>query len=83
MGGLRGGGGGLKLTSQSGRRTTGNVFVFMSQIVENGNQGEHINPHLPSGSVHPHQLDESISNFRGVWWYFFIFIRIDIPVSKQ
>ena len=26
-----------------------------------------INPHLPGGLVHPYQLDESISNFRGVW----------------
>ena len=25
-----------------------------------------INPHLPSGPIHPYQLDESISNFRGV-----------------
>ena len=23
------------------------------------------NPHLPSGPVHPYQLDKSISNFRG------------------
>ena len=28
------------------------------------------NPHLPSGPVHPYQLDESISNFRGVWFSF-------------
>ena len=28
------------------------------------------NPHLPSGSIHPYQLDESISNFRGVWCTF-------------
>ena len=32
-----------------------------------------INPHLPSGPVHPYQLDESISNFRDVWCTFFIF----------
>ena len=25
-----------------------------------------INPHLPNGPIHPYQLDESISNFRGV-----------------
>ena len=25
-----------------------------------------LNPHLPSGLFHPYQLDESISNFRGV-----------------
>ena len=29
-----------------------------------------LNPYLPSGSVHPNQLDESISNFRGVWCTF-------------
>ena len=29
-----------------------------------------INPHLPSGPVHPYQLDESISKFRGVWCTF-------------
>ena len=38
-----------------------------------------LNPHLPSGPVHPYQLDESISNFRGVWWtlsflYYFEYI---------
>ena len=46
---------------------------------------KNINPYLPSGPVHPYQLEESISNFRGVWRTFFIFIlfRIDIPVSKQ
>ena len=44
-----------------------------------------INPHLPSGPIHPYQLDESISNFRGVWCPFFIFIlfRKDIPARKQ
>ena len=30
----------------------------------------HFNPHLPSVPVHPYQLDESISNFRGVWCTF-------------
>ena len=29
-----------------------------------------INPHLPSGPVHPYQLDESVSNFMGVWCTF-------------
>ena len=29
-----------------------------------------MNPHLPSGPVHPYQLDESIPNFRGVWCTF-------------
>ena len=44
-----------------------------------------VNPHLPSGLLHPYQLDESISNFRGGWGTFFIFILflIEIPVSKQ
>ena len=33
-----------------------------------------INLHLLSGPVHPYQLDESISNFRGVWCTFsFVF----------
>ena len=32
------------------------------------------NLYLPSGTVHPYPLDESISNFRGVHGYFFIFI---------
>ena len=44
-----------------------------------------INPHLPSGPVHPYQMDESISNFRGVWctFSFFIIFLIEIPISKQ
>ena len=44
-----------------------------------------VNPHLPIGPVHTYQLDQSISNFRGVWCTFFVFIlfRIDVPVSKQ
>ena len=29
-----------------------------------------INPHLPNGLSHPYQLDESISNFRVVWFTF-------------
>ena len=32
------------------------------------------NPHLPSGLVHPYQLDESICHLRGVCCIFFIFI---------
>ena len=28
------------------------------------------NPHLPSGPIHPYQLEESISNFRAVWGTF-------------
>ena len=30
----------------------------------------YFNPHLPSGPIHPYQLDESISNFRGAWCTF-------------
>ena len=44
------------------------------------------NPNLPSGLCHPYQLDESISNFRGVWCVFFsIFISflIEISACKQ
>ena len=29
-----------------------------------------VNPHLPNEPFHPYQLDESISNFRGVWCAF-------------
>ena len=29
-----------------------------------------VNPHLPSEPDHPYQLDESISNFSGVWCTF-------------
>ena len=43
-----------------------------------------LNPHLPNGLSHPHQLDESIFHFRGVWCTFFQFLfLIEIPVSKQ
>ena len=31
---------------------------------------KNINLHLPSGPVHPYQLEESISNFRDVWCTF-------------
>ena len=43
------------------------------------------NPYLPSGLLHPFQLDKSISSFRGVWVYFFILIlfQIEIPATKQ
>ena len=46
--------------------------------------GNLLNPHLPSGPVHPYQLDESTSNL-GVPSVLFhsIVFRIDIPVSKQ
>ena len=44
-----------------------------------------LNPFLPSGLSHPYQLDEFISNLRGAWCTFFIFILflIQIPVSKH
>ena len=43
-----------------------------------------VNPHLPSGLVHPFKLDESISNFRcPVYFSIFILFSIDLPVSKQ
>ena len=40
---------------------------------------------MPIGLVHPYHLDESISNFRGVWctFSFFIVFLIEIPVSKR
>ena len=39
----------------------------------------YFNPHLPSASVHPYQLEESISNFLGVsgvlsFFFFFFFL---------
>ena len=42
------------------------------------------NPYLPSGLVHPFQLDESISSFRGssVLIHFVLFL-IEIHGSKQ
>ena len=44
-----------------------------------------INPHVPSAFFHPYEMDESMSNFMGVWWTFYILILflIEIPVSKQ
>ena len=46
---------------------------------------EKFNPHLPSGPVHPYQLDESVSNFgvSGALFHYFLLFQIDIPVSKQ
>ena len=43
-----------------------------------------INPFMPNVFSHPYQLDDSISNFRGVGW-FSIFIQIlkGTSVSKQ
>ena len=39
-------------------------------VQQPGRNAANINPHLPSRPVHPYQLDESISNFRGVWFSF-------------
>ena len=36
-----------------------------------------LNPNLPSGPVHPYQLDESISNFMGFLVYFIILILFE------
>ena len=46
---------------------------------------KYIYPYLPSGPVHPYQLDESISNFRGLWctFLFLYYFEIEIPVSEQ
>ena len=43
------------------------------------------NPYLFSELVHLYQLDEFISNLRGVWWTFsfLILFRINTPVRKQ
>ena len=73
-----------------GVQHSGHLFVYsvirplvnINPIVHPRSQ---VNQHLPSGPVHPYQLDKSIFNFRGVWCTFFIFMvfRIDIPISKQ
>ena len=62
-------------------------FFFFLFLLEFG-QGlffyNHLNiPHLPSGLVYPYQLDESISNLRGVWCTFFMYILflIEMHVS--
>ena len=36
-----------------------------------------INLHLPSGHIHPYQLDESISKFSGVWWTFSFLFNLE------
>ena len=38
---------------------------------------DEINPYTLSGPVHPYQLDESISNFRGAWFTFSILIYFE------
>ena len=45
----------------------------------------HFNPNMTNGTVHPYQLDESISEFRGVCCILSILISfsIEFPVSKQ
>ena len=50
-------------------------WIKISIAIAHKTECDSINPHLPSG-----QLDESISNFRGVWYTFsFLFFF----VSKQ
>ena len=49
------------------------AYVLISLLENNDLEGvSHtcINPHLPSGLVNLYQLDESISNFKGVWCTF-------------
>ena len=41
--------------------------IFLQTAVS---KTKNINPHLPSGPVHPYQLEESIPKFRGVWHSF-------------
>ena len=41
-----------------------------------------ISPYLPSGLIHPYQLDKSISDFRSVRYTFILFL-IEIHVIKQ
>ena len=48
--------------------------MYRRQYSEPITHGCLINPQLPSGPVHPYQLDKSISNFRAVWCtYSFLF----------
>ena len=43
-----------------------------------------IAPHMTSGPFHPYKLDETISNFRGVWYVFiFMLLLIEIPMCKE
>ena len=44
---------------------SGLAMIQGSPLFQNG-----FNPYLPNGLFHPHQLDESILNFRGVWCTF-------------
>ena len=37
-----------------------------------------VNPYLPSGPIHPYQLDKPISNFKGCLVFFYIFIEFGI-----
>ena len=66
----------------------GNCFLIEDEMIRLTRKGTLVSPglrsHLPSGPVHPYQVDESISNFRGlVYVFIFILFRVDIPVSKQ
>ena len=44
-----------------------------------------LNPFTMNGVSYPYQKDDPISNFRGIRWYFFIFIQIlkESSISKQ
>ena len=42
-----------------------------------------LNPHLPSGILHPYQMDKSISNFMGVWCTFYILILFLIEIPED
>ena len=46
------------------------VFGVFVMLVSATKPSDKLNPHMPSGPVHPYQFDESISNFRGVWCIF-------------
>ena len=59
-----------------------NVVIIQEEFIRPNKHTEHItiskffNPFMPNVFSHPYQLDKSISNFRVVRWYFFIFIQI-------
>ena len=42
-----------------------------------------LNPFIPNVFSHPYQLDESISNFRVVGWYFSFLFKYNRNFSKQ
>ena len=46
------------------------ALLLKDLLVRTYSSGVNFNPHLLNGPVQPYQLDESISNFRGVWCTF-------------